>query len=237
VLESEVYESVPGMSDKPGVEYSWVGPQENGILVVRGCFDEGVIEQVHLLALDALPEIGWKGETISGQMPNMKNCIDGSLAYDNKSWSGDWAPDKLLELGYDLKELENQVFLGLKEALIVYRGLVTQLDDVPLCDSGYQLQMYKKNDGFYKEHVDSLPGKQTERVLGCVIYLNDVAEGGQTFFRRQDTYVKPAVGKVLLFPGLWTHPHESMIAETDDKLIISTFIEVEAQKPHEPHDH
>jgi hypothetical protein len=234
MLESEVYESVPGMTDKPGVGFSWVGPQENGILVVRGCFDEGVIEQVHLLALDALPEIGWKGGTISGHMPNMKNSTDGYLTADDKSWAGDWSLEKLLEVGYDLKDLEHQVFLGLSQALTVYKGLVPQLDNVPLCDSGYQLQMYKKNEGFYREHVDSLPGKQTERVLGCVIYLNDVEQGGQTFFRRQDTYVKPTVGKVLLFPGLWTHPHESMISESDDKLIISTFIQVE---PHEAHDH
>ncbi|HIK16820.1 MAG TPA: 2OG-Fe(II) oxygenase [Leptolyngbyaceae cyanobacterium M33_DOE_097] len=71
----------------------------------------------------------------------------------------------------------------------------------------------------YKRHVDNLlltsrfvelaNGIPT-RDISIVGYLNDDFEGGETFFDRQNTKVKPQTGSVLVFPAYYTHPHQAL---------------------------
>jgi hypothetical protein len=93
-------------------------------------------------------------------------------------------------------------------------------------DTGYQLQRYYKNQGFYKEHCDGgayTPYPMYQRVLGIVIYLNTVKEGGGTKFPLQNYTVKPIKGRASVFPANFTHPHIAEIPVSDDKYICSTF--------------
>lgn len=93
-------------------------------------------------------------------------------------------------------------------------------------DSGYRYQFYKKGTGQYKMHCDGSvfdnPGYR-ERVLGCVVYLNTVEDGGSTFFPLHDVRINAVKGRVSLFPANFNYPHIGEMPMSDDKHIISTF--------------
>ena len=94
----------------------------------------------------------------------------------------------------------------------------------PLRTTGYKIQHYRKNEGHFKWHFDALGPGAWERQLALVIFLNSVAEGGETSFHRHNLRVRPVAGDALLFPTFWTHMHCGEIPRSDDKYIVSSFV-------------
>jgi len=94
----------------------------------------------------------------------------------------------------------------------------------PVWWTGYKIQHYKKNEGYFKWHFDAIGPGTWERQLAMVIYLNSVEAGGETCFDRQDLEVKPIVGDAVIFPTFWTHAHCGQIPRSEDKYIISSFV-------------
>jgi hypothetical protein len=99
-------------------------------------------------------------------------------------------------------------------------------DTCMVSDTGYQVQRYKQNSGFYNEHIDGSPwiSGSTTRTLGLILYLNTVQEGGGTNFPFHQTTVDAVAGRVAVFPAYWTHPHEGLMPLSSDKWIVSSFI-------------
>lgn len=93
-------------------------------------------------------------------------------------------------------------------------------------DTGYQLQKYIANDGFYKWHSDSAieirNNKISNRIITYLWYLNDVEEGGETLF--ENFKIKPKQGSLLLFPSTWTYKHSAAMPISNDKYIITGWI-------------
>jgi 2OG-Fe(II) oxygenase superfamily len=94
----------------------------------------------------------------------------------------------------------------------------------PLRCTGYKIQHYKKNEGHFKWHFDALGPGAWDRQLAVIIYLNSVADGGETCFHRQNQKIKPVAGDALFFPTFWTHLHCGEIPKSGDKYIISSFV-------------
>jgi hypothetical protein len=97
----------------------------------------------------------------------------------------------------------------------------------PLRCTGYKIQHYKKNEGQFKWHFDAFGPGGWDRQLAVVIYLNSVADGGETCFHRQNLKTKPVAGDALFFPTFWTHMHCGEIPKSEDKYVISSFIRFE----------
>lgn len=73
-------------------------------------------------------------------------------------------------------------------------------------------------------HVDVGSVQSSSRFLVCFWYLNDVAEGGETAFLWQnEVAVKPKRGRAILFPPMWTHPHEGRTPISNPKYIIGSY--------------
>jgi hypothetical protein len=94
----------------------------------------------------------------------------------------------------------------------------------PLWWTGYKIQHYRKNEGHFKWHFDALGPGTWHRQIAMIIYLNSVAEGGETCFHRQSLRVKPVAGAGLFFPTFWTHAHCGEVPRSEDKYIISSFV-------------
>jgi hypothetical protein len=90
-----------------------------------------------------------------------------------------------------------------------------------------QIQKYNKNDGKYIYHHDfSIDFENKKyRVVTFIWYLNDVDEGGETFFF-ENIKIKPEKGKIVLFPASWTFPHAGNIPISNDKYIITGWLYV-----------
>ena len=94
----------------------------------------------------------------------------------------------------------------------------------PLRCTDYKIQHYRRNEGHFKWHFDALGPGAWDRQLAMVIYLNSVADGGETCFHRQNLKVAPVAGDALFFPTFWTHMHCGEIPKSEDKYIISSFV-------------
>jgi prolyl 4-hydroxylase len=75
----------------------------------------------------------------------------------------------------------------------------------------------------FQLHFDSIYSV-ANRYLVFLWYLNDVAEGGETRFPQLGISVKPATGRLLIFPPYWMYQHEGAPPQSGDKFILSTYL-------------
>lgn len=113
---------------------------------------------------------------------------------------------------------------AVNNALQEITAQVPSLQIWPLWWTGYKIQHYRKNEGHFKWHFDALGPGTWHRQIAMIIYLNSVAEGGETCFHRQSLRVKPVAGDGLFFPTFWTHAHCGEVPRSEDKYIISSFV-------------
>lgn len=156
----------------------------------------------------------YDGITFSGLNKTVKNTTDFHLI---KQINGEW------------NDIDERLYKALNECLQLYRtkydafAVYHQLDD-----TGFQIQKYLREEGFYIYHHDFLADKikGSYRVLTFLFYLNDIEEGGETEFFYGKVKVKPQAGKCVLFPASWTFPHKACMPISDDKYIITGWLYV-----------
>tara|TARA_B100000965_G_scaffold394022_1_gene405685 strand:- start:25 stop:630 length:606 start_codon:yes stop_codon:yes gene_type:complete len=87
----------------------------------------------------------------------------------------------------------------------------------------FNIQWYPKSGGFKKLHCErnSAHPECTNRVMAWMTYLNDIHDGGETFFDVQQCKVAPRKGLTLVWPADWTHMHKGYPAPTEEKMIIT----------------
>lgn len=90
-------------------------------------------------------------------------------------------------------------------------------------DTGYKIQKYDRNKGYYNYHNDFEYSVKGVRVITFIWYLNDVEEGGETEFI-DGTIIKPKKGQLLLFPFDWTYMHKGNMPLSNDKYICNGWI-------------
>lgn len=81
-----------------------------------------------------------------------------------------------------------------------------------------QFLWYKKNEGFYQSHIDS--AYSSHRIFSCVLYLNDVEEGGETFFDNFNISISPKRGSLIIFPANFAYIHGANVPVSGDKFAI-----------------
>lgn len=89
----------------------------------------------------------------------------------------------------------------------------------------FRMKRYFPNDNDeFKLHVDVNDGESSKRYLSYLLYLNDVEEGGETTFGKNDELViKPKAGNLLMFPPLWTYLHTGKKPISGNKYILTTY--------------
>tara|TARA_B100002019_G_scaffold72430_1_gene62503 strand:- start:10840 stop:11418 length:579 start_codon:yes stop_codon:yes gene_type:complete len=87
----------------------------------------------------------------------------------------------------------------------------------------FNIQWYPKNGGFKKLHCErgSNHPQCSSRIMAWMTYLNDVEEGGETYFETQKAKIKPAKGLTLVWPADWTHMHYGIPAPNEEKIIVT----------------
>lgn len=88
-------------------------------------------------------------------------------------------------------------------------------------DEGYRIKRYLPNGiDCFKPHVDISSLHSAHRQLVFMWYLNDVEEGGETYFPYHEYGVKPKEGRLVTFPPFWTHQHEGKMPISGTKYAI-----------------
>lgn len=170
---------------------------------------------------DDLIELFKNNSSVIDQSIDIKNKYSGSIKSIYLLSPDSESPDGVKT------ELDIHVFNYLRFATDDYQSRFTWLSDCPeILDSGYRIQLYSAGVDKYDEHIDGDPWSLAYqgRICGVVMYLNDVEDGGETYFPVQDIAIKPEKGSIAIFPANWTHPHEARIPISEDKYVIATFL-------------
>lgn len=121
------------------------------------------------------------------------------------------------------KDLDTALFRSLSSALGEFKQQFPYFSG-PFKDNGYAIQRTLPGE-YYHWHIDGGSHEFSQRQLVAVWYLNDVAgPGGETEFLFQDVKIKPAHGKLLLFPPFWTHEHRGVTLQKGVKYIATTWV-------------
>jgi hypothetical protein len=165
-------------------------------------------------------ESHYLGITGGGFNPNVKRTIDFSLKnfFDNGNnvlkHVGKW--EKII---YFLeKELSKNIRKYLSDLNTKYDTKF--FNDTQFDTKGFLLHKYYKNDGKFEYHNDFSIENGKHRVIVYLWYLNDVFEGGETEIF-DNVFVKPEMGKLLLFPALWYYKHKGHIPISNNKYVIT----------------
>jgi hypothetical protein len=200
--------------------FSFAGHRSSYILVGDDIVPRDVCDDIIARSLDNYDDFFYPGPTLGGVDVATKSSMDfdfGVQAITSKGFDPEpWAT------------YESIMTEALTTIISEYQSQFFDLWRVPnLIDTGFRLQHYAKNYGYYREHIDGCiwgPVSSRTRIFGAVIYLNDIDSGGETHFPVQEQKVQAKAGRVALFPAAWTHPHAGMPAHSSDKWMISSFI-------------
>ena len=153
-----------------------------------------------------------KGRTGGGVNPNKKDSIDITIK-----------PKEIILPG-------NEVFKAYFDELFeCYKNYVEEwafLKDIAqkLEIGSFNLQRYKPGQHFKKIHTERSSIESSHRVFAFMTYLNDVEEGGSTYFSHYDLEIQPKKGLTLIWPAEWTHAHRGNILRKGSKYIITGWI-------------
>ena len=81
------------------------------------------------------------------------------------------------------------------------------LKSFPFVSSCVLLQKTEPKEGYHAFHGENLGWNSKNRSLAWMVYLNDVEEEGETEFLYQELKLKPKKGRVVIWPGSFTHLH------------------------------
>ena len=76
-----------------------------------------------------------------------------------------------------------------------------------LFSSTVSFQITDPCEGYHGWHAENSRWITANRFLAWMVYLNDVPEGGETEFLYQEMKVQPKAGRVVIWPGSFTHLH------------------------------
>ena len=126
---------------------------------------------------------------------------------------------KTMDFGLDY-EPNDVIYYLVNEAKKQYVKTYSFLDKLQwrLCPL-YNIQGYDgPKEGFFSLHNEHT-GMYPYRMLAWMIYLNDAVSG--TEFPYQNRIVTPKVGRTVIWPAGWTHPHKGVIPNEGLKYIAT----------------
>ena len=85
----------------------------------------------------------------------------------------------------------------------------------------FKIHKVRKSEGFHLWHYERSTGKDLERLIAYMTYLDIPKEGGETEFLHQSLRIKPIVGRTLIWPAGFTHMHRGNPPLDGEKMYIT----------------
>jgi len=126
-----------------------------------------------------------------------------------------------LDIGQHWWGIKEPLGEGFVEYKKIYPGLDTSISKWNL-HLTCQLMKYEPGDAYWREHCENDgPPSIAKRIIGWMIFLNDIKEGGGTIFTHQNFIAKPREGDLYIWPAAWTHLHKGIVAPREHKYILT----------------
>jgi prolyl 4-hydroxylase len=149
------------------------------------------------------------GRTDGGINRDIKNSKDISIK-----------PNEIaLEGNEILRQYFDQLYSCYKDYLVQWPFLERIAGNLEV--GMFNLQRYHAGQHFQAIHTERSSLNTLHRVLAWMTYLNDVEDGGSTYFSHYDVDIKPRKGLTLIWPAEWTHAHKGSVLLSGSKYIIT----------------
>ena len=143
---------------------------------------------------------------------NIKNTVDVSIT-----------PSDFIKPDY---KVFKDFILILHSVFSEYKSNWEILSKLNLSISSFNIQKYEQGGHYQKVHTERMSLGSMHRVFAWMIYLNDVEDGGCTYFPHFDLRIKPEKGKLLIWPAEWTHAHCGELVNSGHKYIMTGWIDM-----------
>jgi len=130
------------------------------------------------------------------------------------------------ELNHEGNEIFNEYFKTLFEFYKDYNQQWPFLASIvsTLEIGRFNIGKYIAGQHFQRTHTERATIGSLHRLLAFMTYLNDVEEGGSTYFSHYDLDIKPQKGLTIIWPAEWTHAHKGNIVNSGAKYIITGWL-------------
>jgi len=132
-------------------------------------------------------------------------------------------PSSLKDEKFDMFNKYSDILIALFND---YKRRWPMLDTIPLYFSNLNIQKYETGGHFQGFHAERLNKASMHRMFAWMTYLNDVEDGGCTYFPNFDVRFKPKKGTTLIWPSDWTHIHCGEVVNSGEKYIINGWFEL-----------
>lgn len=155
-----------------------------------------------------------KGQTIGGLNQDTKKSVDIVIS-----------PNEIkLPENQILKSYLSALFTCYKDYTLQWPFLASFLNKVEV--GSFNIQRYRAGEHFQKIHSERTSIESLHRILVFMTYLNDVDDGGTTYFSHYDLEIKPRKGLTLIWPAEWTHAHKGNVLHSGSKYIITGWMDL-----------
>tara|TARA_R110000796_G_C14402202_1_gene417756 strand:- start:48 stop:650 length:603 start_codon:yes stop_codon:yes gene_type:complete len=97
--------------------------------------------------------------------------------------------------------------------------------DIHKLNMDVKIQKTVPGEGYHVWHCENSGVTSSRKLLLCMLYLNDVEEGGETEFLHQSLRIKPKTGTLVICPTYFTHLHRGNPPLKGNKYMINGWIE------------
>ena len=152
-----------------------------------------------------------KGQTAMGYNLDSKDRMDITIRPKDIIGNGNDIFKNYFESLFECYEDYTEQFLFLKSILL---GQKLEI-------GWFNIGKYGIGQHYQKLHCERSTIENIHRVFAFMTYLNDVEEGGGTFFSHYDLEIKPKKALTLIWPVEWTHAHKGNVVKSGDKYIVT----------------
>lgn len=132
---------------------------------------------------------------------------------------------------YDIRKIESfkKYLDALEKVINNYKKKYKQASEAQapwqICPM-LKIQKYYPGKSYSGLHYENQGfGVSLYRHLVFMTYLNDIEEGGGTFWHYQNLTTKPKKGLTVIWPAIWTHTHKGLAAPKELKYICTGWYE------------
>ena len=145
------------------------------------------------------------GEAIDKKLNNLELTLD--INFKNSS-------------GFGLESILSNMISQYKEKFPLINSNIAKWCVDPNC----KFAKFEPNNHYSYIHCEHDPN-YPHRIFGWMIYLNDIKEGGGTYFHHQNFTTKPVAGNLYIWPAGWTHMHKGVNAPKEIKYTLTGWME------------
>ena len=157
--------------------------------------------------------------------------FEENVEYKNQGQVGSGQIDKKVKDSTDVvfwtgsNDIRIQNFFKCLNPIIATYGNKYRIKERMKTSLNNNIQYYKPKGGYPVLHYET-SYYTSYRTLVYMLYLNTVTDGGGTQFPFQDTLTNAIKGDMILWPAYFTHPHQGVVSETQEKYICTGWFEL-----------